>query len=692
MAFIYNLAATYDNAGTVYNGIAIDISNGVGGVPVFAAGSYALNLKRNTTTVLGVEPTGKTTISTPGTTSDTSFQVFKPLLANGSYNEIRLGRSVGADLCGLWTYTYNSSVAADSFTSLGINGSNTFTLNVTGQGRVGAGANLTQPFSVLHVAAPAQAPNLTYHSTEGLSVESMGNVELVFNWQPSGSFPFWMQARDQGSGARGIRINPLGGMVNIGDDTRVADLTGSTLPNTFLVSDSTPVTASDTATMLVSRVDAVAAGGGNDGSRGPAIFGIVSGHHTRQAVGITGEAISGTNHSHDLVGVYGAATMSINLQQDHIAYGGFFATSSTVVGCGGIAVQNNVHNGTGVSRPFTTFASGSFDSKAFVGVDVAASGGNAGTTAGFLVRSASPDIFDVGYGAIQDIGSAGFCDASSSIACFQGRNTHTYGLDLTSGTYTGAGVAAAKIVGGAGATSTLTLQSTTGVGTTDFITFNVGNNGSIAAGRIDDDGNWLFGKTAGSGTTWGTQFGLSTAGTGFNESVSEQSNAALGMWYFNRQTTFGDVFFFRKGAADWGGIGMSATTLNMYAVAGKTVLINGLFDFDLVGAITLNGGQVKIDGATGQQAILLGGVVSLQRNSSTGALTLSTNAECINLATTTNVGINVATFGTSADNVLGIANGTAPGSSPAGIGQIYVEAGVLKYRGSSGTVTSLASA
>jgi hypothetical protein len=57
-----------------------------------------------------------------------------------------------------------------------------------------------------------------------------------------------------------------------------------------------------------------------------------------------------------------------------------------------------------------------------------------------------------------------------------------------------------------------------------------------------------------------------------------------------------------------------------------------------------------------------------------------------------NLGIGTATFGTSAVTVIGIANGTAPSTSPAGMGQLYVEAGALKYRGSSGTVTTIANA
>jgi len=57
-----------------------------------------------------------------------------------------------------------------------------------------------------------------------------------------------------------------------------------------------------------------------------------------------------------------------------------------------------------------------------------------------------------------------------------------------------------------------------------------------------------------------------------------------------------------------------------------------------------------------------------------------------------NIGIGATAFGTSAARVIGIANGTPPTSSPAGMGQLYVENGALRYRGSSGTVTTIANA
>jgi len=54
--------------------------------------------------------------------------------------------------------------------------------------------------------------------------------------------------------------------------------------------------------------------------------------------------------------------------------------------------------------------------------------------------------------------------------------------------------------------------------------------------------------------------------------------------------------------------------------------------------------------------------------------------------------LGVSAAGTSAAKVLGMANATAPTTSPAGMGQLYVEAGALKFRGSSGTVTTVAPA
>jgi hypothetical protein len=57
-----------------------------------------------------------------------------------------------------------------------------------------------------------------------------------------------------------------------------------------------------------------------------------------------------------------------------------------------------------------------------------------------------------------------------------------------------------------------------------------------------------------------------------------------------------------------------------------------------------------------------------------------------------NIFLNGQAVGTSGQGVIAMKSGVAPSTSPAGGGQLYVEAGALKYRGSSGTVTVLGAA
>ncbi len=68
-----------------------------------------------------------------------------------------------------------------------------------------------------------------------------------------------------------------------------------------------------------------------------------------------------------------------------------------------------------------------------------------------------------------------------------------------------------------------------------------------------------------------------------------------------------------------------------------------------------------------------------------------TFTQAMTLDTLGNLLIGLATAGTTAAKTIQIANGTAPTANVTG-GQLYVEAGALKYRGSSGTVTTLANA
>ena len=70
------------------------------------------------------------------------------------------------------------------------------------------------------------------------------------------------------------------------------------------------------------------------------------------------------------------------------------------------------------------------------------------------------------------------------------------------------------------------------------------------------------------------------------------------------------------------------------------------------------------------------------------------NAERARFEANGNIGLVGATsFGASSVGVVGIANATTvPTGNPTGGGVLYVESGALKYRGSSGTVTTIANA
>jgi hypothetical protein len=105
-------------------------------------------------------------------------------------------------------------------------------------------------------------------------------------------------------------------------------------------------------------------------------------------------------------------------------------------------------------------------------------------------------------------------------------NTPTIGTSLTG----------PKIIGGTGTGSTLTLQSTSGIGATDQILFTVGNNGATSGGSISTAGAWTLGPTGFTGThTYNTviqkQIGKDTTSAvyGYIQNSDNSKSAYLGL-------------------------------------------------------------------------------------------------------------------------------------------------------------------
>jgi hypothetical protein len=127
-----------------------------------------------------------------------------------------------------------------------------------------------------------------------------------------------------------------------------------------------------------------------------------------------------------------------------------------------------------------------------------------------------------------------------------------------------------------------------------------------------------------------------------------------------------------------GAVSISSTTASTGTSSGALVVSGGV---GVAGAIYA-GGQIYSTGSTA-------GFAAHPRDGS-GYLTTWYNP------TGDDMQLDFATIGTKftirSDAVLLLANATAPASNPTGGGYLYVESGALKYRGSSGTVTTIANA
>jgi hypothetical protein len=159
------------------------------------------------------------------------------------------------------------------------------------------------------------------------------------------------------------------------------------------------------------------------------------------------------------------------------------------------------------------------------------------------------------YGIVFDVSSAGLGTLFKSTATILGTKgavSAAQGINFESATFSGAAfasngffvngsgtVVSASHIGGLGTGSSLTLQSTAGVGATDFINFKVGNAGAIEAARILTGGQIIVGHTAAiavnseAGSAFTPQVQIQAAGAAATMSITRWSaNANQGRMAF----------------------------------------------------------------------------------------------------------------------------------------------------------------
>lgn len=202
-----------------------------------------------------------------------------------------------------------------------------------------------------------------------------------------------------------------------------------------------------------------------------------------------------------------------------------------------------------------------------------------GTLTNCMGLPVSTGISGLGTGVATFLATPSSANLAAALTDKTGTGTNVFG---TAPTFT-TSITDPLVIGGTGTGSTLSLQSTSGVGATDYINFLVGNNGATEGMRVTHSGNVGIKNTAGSSTlSIGNDLG--TTGAVVDFAVGSTSGASA--FYLGQAATTNFNFSWQY----------NATAANAYAIMGTYGWANPL----TIGAsvITLQpaGGNVQFQG------------------------------------------------------------------------------------------------
>lgn len=212
------------------------------------------------------------------------------------------------------------------------------------------------------------------------------------------------------------------------------------------------------------------------------------------------------------------------------------------------------------------------------------------------------------------------------------------------------------VIGGTGVASTLTLRSTSGIGATGAdIIFQVGNNGATEAMRILNNANFGIGTTTPNGVINGST--IFSTGTIVRIQTSDVSlvldGVAQSSIYMNDQNEAVDSKLFQ--------IATISGSLRVRAFTDAGVLNQTILTLEAQGRVGVRTPTPSTDlDVNGSARIVTSLGVGTAPPGQTGRLRVEEN-----------LGIGTATFGTSANFVFSVANGTAPTTGPADTVQFY---------------------